>query len=57
MQKARLGLAIITILLLLMYVPIILNSPKGWILYAYWTLIAVIALAFGASVKWGENYG
>ena len=46
------------ILVLLMYLPLapgVSQSLRGWSLYAYWTLIGLVALAFSSLTSWGST--
>ncbi len=43
------------VLLLLMYLPLYIEQPTGWGLYAYYVIVSLVALTTGYISKWGEQ--
>ena len=54
-MRASALLAVFTLLVLLIYAPIIAGKPAGWSLYAYWAGIGLAALAVAAAAGWGVS--
>ncbi|MCE4625120.1 MAG: hypothetical protein F7C35_04570 [Desulfurococcales archaeon] len=56
MDGRLLALAVIVlVLLVLVYLPVFIGKPVGWLLYAYWTLWGLVALGLAWADWRGEG--